>query len=320
MRAVLFLSVMTALSLCLSVPAEAKKKKDTEQVDPFYAAHKEYAGEMGQKESVHTPFRNNICVPCHTSTGDPKKLTGEVTPLCLSCHKERQEDLKKKHVHPPFESGDCTLCHDPHASGHHAQLTDEIKNICRTCHQTDDAPLKKAHNNITDIQIDCTFCHNPHATNNEKLILDVKLHPPFEEKMCDMCHAEPGSDGKANLRGSGTEICITCHTERQADLEKKVVHVPFQLGECWICHFPHAAKERKYLRDRPAVLCRTCHDWIPQVDHPVVGHPTEKKGKTNPLDLSEPFDCASCHNPHGSDFEKLRQVDSHDFCLACHNK
>lgn len=296
---------------------EAKPQKSRGALhDAFYAAYPKEAETFQQKTHVHTPLKTHQCAPCHASPQNPKQLTRDTPALCLSCHPERRADLQRPYLHPPFQGGDCGTCHDPHASAYPAHLIDEVKSLCALCHP---APqIQKAHQGVTVMEGPCTACHTPHGADRAKLIRAGELHPPFEARQCEACHAQPGPDGKAALRDSGATMCLVCHTERGEDLIKQVVHMPFQAGECWSCHAPHIASHRPLLKNRTAVVCRQCHEMIPEWSHPVVGHPTEQAGRTNPRDPAKPFDCTACHNPHGSAFQKLLQVDPKGLCLACH--
>ena len=143
-------------------------------------------------------------------------------------------------------------------------------------------------------------------------------HPPFKEGDCDMCHVPDGPPAvKAPLSGA----CFECHSELRQAMAKKVVHSPFKEGDCTACHAPHESRERAFLKAPAQELCLGCHE-IDVKDHPVSGHPAFKPGRQNPRDPSKPFDCSSCHEPHGNDQPKLVRWDANgnygSGCQTCH--
>lgn len=144
-------------------------------------------------------------------------------------------------------------------------------------------------------------------------------HPPFKEGLCGMCHAP---DGPPRLKAPLSGACFECHSESSSALSRKVVHSPFALGECAACHAPHESAERALLRAPAQALCLGCHK-IDVNDHPVAGHPAFKPGRENPRDPGKPYDCTSCHEPHGADQPKLVRWDARgnygSGCQTCHD-
>lgn len=313
-------AAIIGFSIIFSCAGISSAGKKADSPDSFYSKHKAEALEMARKKYVHTPVFRNACDPCHSSPGDASKLKGEVNALCFSCHPARQKDLKKKKVHEPFSGMPCTTCHSPHSSDNEFVLVSPVKTLCLTCHDVSAENVRKGHGGIIVRETDCTACHAPHGSDKDKLLLEAKVHPSFEPGGCDTCHDRPGPEGAVKLKGFGAEICLTCHEDKKEEQKKKNVHPPFLSGACGKCHSPHVSRLRAFMPSSTEIICRKCHDSIQDNGHPVVGHKSYSKGKQNPLDKSKPFDCASCHNSHSSDFRKLLVRETGEFCMACHEQ
>ncbi|MEK7475075.1 MAG: cytochrome c3 family protein [Candidatus Coatesbacteria bacterium] len=304
-----------------AAPGEAKPAKPKEPVEEeFFVRHRPEANDFFKKKAVHRPVAEHRCAVCHAAIEEPKKLSKPVEELCITCHESVGKELKGKHVHAILESGDCLGCHDPHASDFPFRLTDEINAVCSTCHQIGDDPIRKSHGGIVVKRVRCTDCHSPHGSDQEKMIRNGRLHPPFESKDCTTCHAAPDAEGGVQLVGDGTKFCVTCHPGIEEELGKKVPHPPAKSGTCWACHNPHTggSLDRAFLKDRPETVCRTCHSTVFDLNHPVARHPSWKPATRDPRDPTKPFDCASCHAAHGSEFKRLRRWDLAEFCFTCH--
>lgn len=286
--------------------------------DPVFVAHRAEADAFRRQPAVHAPVRQGRCTACHDPVKAIKDTIKPAPELCYGCHADREKDQKRAHVHPPFAGGECGTCHDPHASAQPKLLTGPVLELCTTCHQPDNEDIRKAHNGIVVSAVACTSCHSPHASDRDKLVWGEGLHPPFADKTCDMCHAEPGPAGQMKLQSDDGSFCLACHSDVETDKALQHLHPPFAKGSCWTCHEPHHAVQRKFLKAKPQTLCRTCHEIIPAQGHPVARHASFKEGIMNPKDPTKPFDCTSCHHPHGSEFDKLRRYAPAEFCGTCH--
>jgi predicted CXXCH cytochrome family protein len=74
-----------------------------------------------------------------------------------------------------------------------------------------------------------------------------------------------------------------------------------------------------------ADLCAACHDDVLSRPHVISGF-SGKRGhpvrlSPDPLNPGRDFTCASCHNPHGTDFQLMLNSDydsMFQFCQSCH--
>ncbi len=101
-------------------------------------------------------------------------------------------------------------------------------------------------------------CHDPHQSAKPKL-MQAFVHNPFENKMCDSCHAAP-KDGKVVLTNADTRaLCVTCHGDQAEKIENAKVQHPGAQGDCTSCHNPHAGKTPGFLQPDPVQACLACH-------------------------------------------------------------
>jgi DmsE family decaheme c-type cytochrome len=125
---------------------------------------------------------------------------------------------------------------------------------------------------------------------------------------CQDCHSvhSPGSD-KAQLKAPETDLCFTCHKQKQAQFFR-ASHHPIREGkiECSDCHNPHAVQEAKRV-DLAAITetCYQCH--------------AEKRGPFLWEHIPVREDCMTCHEPHGSNHMKMLKVKEPFLCQRCHS-
>lgn len=175
----------------------------------------------------------------------------------------------------------------------------------------------------------CTDCHSEYA---KKKVVHAAL-----EMGCKRCHTDLDASttphtSKGRLPvGPGADqvaMCTQCH-EREG-FEGKFVHAPVATGNCLVCHDPHASDHQGLLKKDPPALCLSCHPEIGQGPHVVAGfsrsgHPLGEpyKGNTteDPMRPGRRFYCASCHEPHRSEWPKLSRFGiGMAPCLKCHKK
>ena len=148
-------------------------------------------------------------------------------------------------------------------------------------------------------------------------------------------HKSPGKSAK-QLAEEGPALCLTCHDKKL--FEGKVAHAPVQAGLCLFCHNPHSSDYQGLLKLDKALLCLDCHPEIKKGPHVIAGfsssgHPlgdvarrTDEKGNPqfaeDPLRPGKKFYCASCHEPHRSEFQKLTRSPARgmEICQKCHKK
>ena len=137
----------------------------------------------------------------------------------------------------------------------------------------------------------------------------VSSHAPFEAGDCKICHASADPKQPGAVAKRGTELCLGCHEEFAAVLQRAHTHVPARKS-CTKCHNPHNSKTRKLLLDEPLTLCASCHEDI-----------TKAAGEASVPHkaLSTGAQCANCHDPHGSAIEKLLTRQPFDLCVSCHD-
>lgn len=255
------------------------------------------------KEKVVHPALQMGCPTCHTAidakdiphkktNNIAKGLSSEQPDLCFNCHDKTR--FSKKTVHPALGMA-CTACHNPHSSKNAKLLNSEPPDLCYNCHDRKKFEGKTVHPPVSGGM--CTTCHNPHSTDTPRLLAS---EPP--------------------------ELCFNCHDK--VEFTKKNVHPPVAGGMCLTCHAPHASKYTTLTVKAVTGICITCHteESIRSGLHVVrgfrsVGHPVS--GKEDPKRSGKRFSCASCHNPHSSDYNKLFRYKAQipfELCINCHEK
>ena len=94
-----------------------------------------------------------------------------------------------------------------------------------------------------------------------------------------------------------------CHDSRT---KHKVLHAPVDAGECTSCHELVSAETHtyKFVAEGKA-LCEECHEDVTE-EHKFAHGAAAGGG------------CVTCHDPHGSDQEKMLVRSGPDLCLRCH--
>ena len=176
----------------------------------------------------------------------------------------------------------------------------------------------------------CQGCHPDQydrflATSMGQLFLKTPRNEA-EKLGCEGCHG-PGSahvdaDGKkpgllmsfaANDRRPATErnaVCMNCHDRGARMYWQGSPHEGRDLA-CTNCHTVMQQVSERALLSKPTVLatCGQCHQQR-----------TAQLARFSHMPLGEgKLDCTSCHNPHGSQTEKLLKGNSmNEVCYACH--
>lgn len=174
-----------------------------------------------------------------------------------------------------------------------------------------DIQCGQCHGEIEDD--DCSFCHAS--------VVDQEFtHEPAEEMDCTVCHDEsdyPKYELLEDFR-EDPAACLMCHGEIEELMEEvENLHPPLE-ESCLVCHDPHSAANPFMIPMRTKDLCMTCHEGIEEGFHPESGHPLEYD--QDPRREDRRFNCASCHDPHGSDEESLLRLDYATLCSECHMK
>jgi len=326
--------------------AEARGKKKTKTCVTSKCHSK-----MGKAKFVHGPVAVGACTLCHKPVAKHKfKPIETVSDLCYQCH-EKKDTMK--HVHPPVLAGMCTSCHSPHQSPYKYQLYNEPPKLCFMCHDESMAKGKFVH--VPVAAGGCTICHNPHESDSPKMLIatgnDVCftchtdkadafkkakfIHKPVRQK-CVNCHSPHATNYKYQLKADGRmDLCLGCHKDKKKWIASvKVKHGALkEKRKCLTCHDPHFSDYPKQLRKQPMALCLSCHDKPVKAPDKMLlnmkAYLSKYKDWHGPIRQK---DCASCHNPHGSDnFRMLRKyfppvfyapfdTKNYALCFMCHEK
>lgn len=238
---------------------------------------------------------------------------------------------------------ECVQCHDPAGAGRPAPAEDDVRAFCSSCHGN--LVPKDAWQHGPTVNFQCLACHKePGETlkisisggkvedlcyrchvNKKKWLQQKHVHGPVGTGDCTVCHNPHGDINKGMLWAEGKDaLCVACHTEKKTMLggenPPNYVHgIARGLG-CTACHDPHASGHRFQLYRAINDLCVSCHTRLAGVSrgHPVGGHPVA--GARDPRRPERTFTCASCHNPHDSNFKYLLIGDimGGHICSLCH--
>lgn len=197
--------------------------------------------------------------------------------------------------------------------------TAEREAPCQPCHNMQ--PTKAELNSPNAASFPCTTCHR-------QKIEKKYVHGPVGSFSCVDCHDADSRPARYAVRNDGSaKLCMDCHSDKLEEYQKrKFIHGPVAVGQCLACHDAHASDQPQQLHAKVNALCSTCHDQIKVGDHVVrgvAGKPHPLEGKVNPSQPDRPLNCASCHDPHGSDsryFFKGGAAGRMALCLLCHKK
>jgi len=213
----------------------------------------------------------------------------------------------------------CAACHEETVAKFresiHGQKGFEMRSnhACETCHGPGKAHVDAGggKGSMTTIKVlskekqaeMCLKCHD----RGNKIDWPGSLHET-RGLSCQDCHSvhSPGTD-KAQLKAPETDLCFTCHKQKQAQFFR-ASHHPVREGKmaCSDCHNPHAVQEGK-LVDQAAVAetCYQCH--------------AEKRGPFLWEHIPVREDCMTCHEAHGSNHMKMLKVKEPFLCQRCHS-
>lgn len=177
-----------------------------------------------------------------------------------------------------------------------------LEQSCNSCHEG----LPSADSGRT-MTADCGVCHK------EKLAPRY-VHAPVEMKECKSCHDWSVEKHAVVVEKSAPAVCYDCHSDKQAQVDSSKFQHPVA-GDCLTCHSPHGTDKKHQLKADVFSLCIGCHEEK-AINHPVGRHPV----RFATLKSGEEISCISCHNPHGSEFEKLKKFPGGrmDICSQCH--
>ena len=224
--------------------------------------------------------------------GDPAHAGAPVdASQCMTCHESAVKGMQ--HTGHATVPGKCTSCHAGAAEHMAAQLegrTDvptpafprkdhqAASATCLGCHEKDSQA--NWHSSAHDRKnVSCTTCHSVHAPKSARAQLKTR---------------------------TDSETCFECHKSERAK-SLRTSHHPVREGKlgCTSCHNPHDGARPKMLKaESTNELCYTCH--------------TEKRGPFLFEHAPVREDCASCHDPHGSNHKRLLAQKLPNLCWNCH--
>ncbi|MBI5883368.1 MAG: DmsE family decaheme c-type cytochrome [Elusimicrobia bacterium] len=178
---------------------------------------------------------------------------------------------------------------------------------CASCHQAQVDSLKstrhgRALEGVKGVSFEksCETCHGPggaHAAGGDKTAIK-----------------NPGKEGAEK----GSETCLSCHAgEKTRMFWSGSAHDSKEAG-CVSCHKVHGGNSGLLAKKNEFETCGECHRdvralMLKRSKHPVRDS-LSKDGKGV-------MACSSCHNPHGSQAEKLMIGKSvNDTCYSCHSE
>jgi len=218
------------------------------------------------------------CESCHGAGaahveggGDKSKIFNfkgvrpeQITKRCMTCHEsnsEQREFMRSTHN----ENGvTCTSCHSVHHSTREYQLVKAQTPLCFSCHLEQKADFQKPfHHRVEEGLIQCGDCHNAHGT-----LAGRQLRSSADQDM----------------------VCFKCHSDKRGPFVFE--HEPVKGEGCQACHTAHGSPyPRMLLTSRVNSLCLQCHTGIPTGPHP-----------QNAIRQ----DCIMCHmSIHGSNLSNI---------------
>jgi DmsE family decaheme c-type cytochrome len=143
---------------------------------------------------------------------------------------------------------------------------------------------------------------------------------------CQVCHgdatahmesADPAKvQNPAKLSAvEASETCLKCHQNQKHQMFWRGSQHDLAGNGCLSCHSVHHAKSEQSLlkASKQADICFTCHQNIRKAQLQRSTHLFRDEH------LRTRIDCASCHNVHGTQTEKLIAANSiNDKCYSCH--
>ena len=170
----------------------------------------------------------------------------------------------------------------------------------------------------------CSHCHydkytsymnQPHSQSGDK-------RTPASRYGCESCHGPASNHVKGGGgRGVGglmtfskepvaqrNAVCLQCHTRGNQALWHGSTHDQRKLA-CMDCHAIHAGHPKLLAQPSQQQLCTKCHQQIRQALMKPSHHPLRE----------EKMQCTNCHNPHGTQTQRLISANSiNDKCYECH--
>lgn len=219
---------------------------------------------------------------------------------CVGCHDGYDKTLAKT-VHKLVSAADhgaqtiaCISCH----SGGNAHADNPSKsNITNPASQSGYEALTA-----------CTACHLPHQGLDN---YGFNAHT-LQQVNCADCHKLHAAAPEVGLLlDDKTEFCGRCHKSANLGFMRRSNHPVLQGAmTCLSCH-RFSTRADQNLSYGIARVCEDCHTDVSgpyRYEHPVV----------NAYD-AQGSGCIECHDPHGSENDKLLKQPVDRLCQACHS-
>lgn len=280
----------------------------------------------GQKVTIeYKPLRTLLNVNFDASSVYLYHRRDLMQPECRQCHDVNS--VPDDYIVHSLPYGDnspaCYSCHKAILAGTNWQHSPVANLLCEACHHQDEK--------IGLISVakgkDSSLCYRCHLVKGKAWDRLPYVHQPVGFGVCAICHNPHGDTYRYQLWADGkADLCVSCHVDKEILLAKDtkglIVHGIIKGSGCVACHDPHASENPFMLYKPINELCTGCHTELAGVTkgHPVGGHPVS--GPHNPLRPERgEFNCASCHNPHGSRYAYMLVGDilGGHVCAQCHN-
>ena len=171
----------------------------------------------------------------------------------------------------------------------------------------------------------CSQCHYDKFVSYQNQPHSMSSDPrtPGSHEGCESCHGAASNHvGGGGGRGVGglmsfakalptdtkNAACLQCHTRGYVAFWHGSKHDEAKLA-CVDCHQIHGGNNKLLASPSQQQLCTRCHQQI---------RASLLKSSHHPLREEKMF-CTNCHNPHGTQTEKLIAANSvNDKCYECH--
>ena len=229
-------------------------------------------------------------------------LFGASGPLCAREQKSPETTTPAVKPHDPFRGKECTDCHKRVVpSKVNCLLAKE--DLCEFCHKVsaEGGPAKL-------VELPEPLCFKCHREDQYK---GRFVHGPFAAGACITCHDPHGGEVPGMLRITGSQMCLGCHQDMNAQFaDARFPHKAAVTG-CMDCHSPHMSEHQYLLTSAVPGLCGECHENIARdVQTATVKHSP----------VTEEAACMNCHDPHAAQESGLILADGLDICLKCHDR
>ena len=155
---------------------------------------------------------------------------------------------------------------------------DEVNGVCLTCHEK--GKQANWHGGVHERRgLSCTSCHAVHTYQSDQHQLKAARDP---------------------------ETCYTCHAAIRAK-NQRTSHHPIREGlmTCGACHNPHDSTTPKMISAEGVnEKCLECH--------------TEKRGPFLWEHAPVRENCLNCHDPHGTNHDRMLVSKPPYLCQRCH--